>query len=135
VFDIGQFPDAPGVRFFDKFKHPDYQRFSAFRLIRPPTKQRHSYYTKHGDIVRKHRGNYRKYTVAEKEEAVKQVFRPSIRFWRELTLKKSQKNMVFRVETCSDGRKMDASARKAAVGPRMARCNSPSTPKSMAKSW
>jgi hypothetical protein len=50
--------------FFDKFKLPDYKLSSAFRLCQPFSQTNHSLATKKAAIIRKHRGNYRKYTVA-----------------------------------------------------------------------
>ncbi len=132
-FDIRNLPDSPGIKFFDKFKHPDYQTRSAFRLLQPLNSKYNFSNPKKQEIIRKHRGNYRKYTVAEKEEAVKQVFLPSLRFWRVLMPRKSQKNTVFHVGTCSAGRKTAVNAKKEADGRPTARCNSPSTQKLMAK--
>jgi hypothetical protein len=67
LFDIRIYPDSPGIKFFEKFKHPDYQTFSAFRLLQPIGMAASSSTSKKSEIVRKHRGNYRKYTVSEKE--------------------------------------------------------------------
>lgn len=72
--------------------------------------------------------------MAEKEEAVKQVNFALFRFWRELMPRKSQKNMAFRAETYSGGRKMGVSGKKEAAGLQMGRCSSLFTPKSMARS-
>lgn len=122
-FDI-QPQDLSGTRFFDKFKHPDYQLFSAFRLLKPYSLDAVAATSKPTKGTRKHRGCYRKYTVAEKEEAVKQVIHFLPRFWKEWTPRKSQKSMAFLAGTYSDGRKVVVSARKVVAGPLMARWRS-----------
>ena len=65
VHSTPSLPPTPSPKhFFDKFKLPSYFLTTAFRLYRQPSSpQGHSHHKK-PDIVRKHRGNYRKYTVA-----------------------------------------------------------------------
>jgi hypothetical protein len=66
-FDIRLPLDSPGVKFFEKFKHPDYELFSAFRLLSQINSNGAYATSRKEQIARKHRGNYRKYTVSEKE--------------------------------------------------------------------
>lgn len=73
TFNIQQSTDETDHKFFDKFKLHGLRVLSAFRLIDSLTQTNSGNPSKKPEIIRKHRGNYRKYTVAEKEEAVKQV--------------------------------------------------------------
>jgi hypothetical protein len=61
--------------------------------------------------------------VAEKEEAVKQVRITSLRYSKELMLRRFQRSMAFRGETCCAGRRMDVKGRRAGDVPLTPRCN------------
>ena len=127
---------SPQLTFFDKFKNPDSFRRSAFRLCHPASPQSEQPSTpKKSSIIRKHRGNYRKYTVGEKEQAVKQVHAFIFRSLKESTPRKSLKNTVFPAVTCYGGRKTAVRGKKEVVVQLMERCNSLSTQKLMAKYW
>jgi hypothetical protein len=121
-------PSHPAPNFFEKFRRPN-RLPSAFKLWEPATGSLECCPRK-AEVVRKHRGNYRKYTVGEKEEAVKQVGLAACRSWRGSTPRRSPRSTASRAATCSAGRRTAASARRAEEGPRMVRCNSLSTPKS-----
>jgi hypothetical protein len=121
-------PPHPAPNFFEKFRRPN-RLPSAFKLWEPATGSLECCPRK-AEVVRKHRGNYRKYTVGEKEEAVKQVGLAACRSWRGSTPRRSPRSTASRAATCSAGRRTAASARRAEEGPRMVRCNSLSTPKS-----
>lgn len=62
--------------------------------------------------------------MAEKEEAVKQVFFAQIRSSKELMPRKFLKNMASHAAIYSDGRRTGAKERKEEAGPQMERCNS-----------
>ena len=120
--------------FFDKFKHPAYRLSTAFRLCDSSSPAQSHSHPKRSEIIRKHRGNYRKYTVAEKEEAVKQVHLPLYRFLKESTPRKFLRNTASLGVTCYAGRKTGVRGRREAVGPLTEKWNSPSTQKSTTKS-
>ena len=134
-FNIQEGTSPTYLYFFQKFTLPNYHLFSAFRLIQPTDKNLSNNNVKKSEIVRKHRGNYRKYTVAQKEEAVKQVYIALLRFYKAQMQNKFLKNMEFLDAICYAGRRMDVSGRKVVGDRLMDRCSLLFIPKQIAKSY